>query len=144
MTKDLIQYANSTYKIHFVDGIGVQYCYPYAWNANLYVDGTIKDIVPVVTVTAEQRKIFEVDRVLGVRFKDTAEAIEVSKAGRPFYVAVAWNDAKPGQEKAVFGGFFAVYLVQSTGAIDVGFKEIDARILGKRVSALEFVAPQED
>jgi hypothetical protein len=142
MTKDLTKYANSTHEIHYVDGIGVQFCFRHAWKANLYVGGKIVDVVPVVTIRAAEWKIAAVNRILGVRFQNAAEVIEFSKAKEPFYVAVAWNAAAPGSEIAIPQGFFAVYLVQSTGAIDVAYKEIDVQILGKRISAVEFVTPR--
>jgi hypothetical protein len=58
----------------------------------------------------------------------------------PFYVAVAWNAAPAGSEPAIADGFFAVFVVQSTGDMDEEFKEINTRILGGPVSAAEFVA----
>ncbi len=98
------------------------------------------DIVPVVTIRNEEWKSARVTRILGVRFKNRAEAIRASKTREPFYVAVAWNAAPAGSETAVADGFFAVFVVQSTGDMDEAFKEIDARILGGPVSAAEFTA----
>jgi hypothetical protein len=140
MTKDLTKYADATGVLHWVNGIGVQFCYPRAWSANLYVGGKLVDVVPVVTIRNDDWKIARVKRILGVRFKNRAEAIAANKVTEPFYVAVAWNAAPSGVDKAIADGFFAIFLVQSTGEMDVEFKEIDARILGGPVSAADFTA----
>jgi hypothetical protein len=127
-------------KIHTVSGFGVQFLHRAAWKANLIVNGKVVDIVPVVTIRNEEWKIARVTRILGVRFKNRAEAIKASKTKEPFYVAVAWNAAPAGSEPAIADGFFAVFVVQSTGDLDEEFKEINARILGGPISAAEFVA----
>jgi ABC-type glycerol-3-phosphate transport system substrate-binding protein len=139
MTIDLNQFADSTLTRYSVDGFGVQYCYPFAWKANLWVRNKIVDIVPVPW--ADSITKVGQDIHLWVSFKKAEEA-ELHNSGEPFYVAVAWDKGEAGKQR-VFDSFYAVYLVERLkGTIDTNnnCSSIEVKVLGKRVAAIDYVA----